>query len=84
MELNGSKILVRYPDRNPTHLGIAKDAQKAQDLPSHSTYVGSIGQIAKGQYTVLSLVFDLEMVCFLLAVSSLLKIINCWHSKKYY
>uniref|UniRef100_A0A8C8EI85 Tetratricopeptide repeat protein 31 n=1 Tax=Oncorhynchus tshawytscha TaxID=74940 RepID=A0A8C8EI85_ONCTS len=37
MELNGSKILVRYPDRNPTHLGIAKDAQKAQDLPSHST-----------------------------------------------
>lgn len=37
MELNGSKILVRYPDRNPTHLGIAKDAQKAQDLPSNST-----------------------------------------------
>ncbi|XP_035639194.1 tetratricopeptide repeat protein 31 isoform X1 [Oncorhynchus keta] len=37
MELNGSKILVRYPDRNPTNLGIAKDAQKAHDLPSHST-----------------------------------------------
>ncbi|XP_023992743.1 tetratricopeptide repeat protein 31 [Salvelinus sp. IW2-2015] len=37
MELNGSKILVRYPDRNPTHLGIAKDAHKAQDLPSNNT-----------------------------------------------
>uniref|UniRef100_A0A4W5Q247 Uncharacterized protein n=1 Tax=Hucho hucho TaxID=62062 RepID=A0A4W5Q247_9TELE len=37
MELNGTKIVVRYPDRNPTHLGIAKDAQKAVDLPSNST-----------------------------------------------
>ncbi|KAL0970507.1 hypothetical protein UPYG_G00243000 [Umbra pygmaea] len=32
-ELDGAKISVRYPDRNPTHLGIAKDAQKAEDLP---------------------------------------------------
>ncbi|XP_045069727.1 tetratricopeptide repeat protein 31-like isoform X1 [Coregonus clupeaformis] len=37
MEINGTKISVRYPDRNPTHLGIAKDAQKAVDLPSNST-----------------------------------------------
>ncbi|XP_010886390.2 uncharacterized protein LOC105020795 isoform X1 [Esox lucius] len=32
-EVDGVRISVRYPDRIPGHLGIAKDAHKAEDLP---------------------------------------------------
>ncbi|KAJ8007998.1 hypothetical protein DPEC_G00100170 [Dallia pectoralis] len=32
-EVDGSRISVRYPDRTPGHLGIAKDAHRAEDLP---------------------------------------------------